>query len=84
MERKGASHVLTAAPELQVQMLSTRGKSVQNLTFQPLVKWQNKGQIYNLCIEMSLRVYSIRDSKPESLSGSASIYMPIVQSHLKP
>ena len=45
MECNDAFWMLTVAPKLQIQIPSTMGKTIQKLTFQPLVKWQNKGQI---------------------------------------
>ena len=45
MECSDAFYVLTTAPELQIQISSSKGKNVQKLIFQPLVKSQNRGQI---------------------------------------
>ena len=42
MMRNGASCELTTAPELKIQFPSNGVKTVQKLTFQPLIKWQTE------------------------------------------
>ena len=77
--RNDASHALTATLELQIQFPSTRGKTIQKLIFQPLVKWQNRCQMWNLRVETSSGVYLVHDSESKPLSGSASNCMSTVR-----
>ena len=53
-------------------------KNLGSLPYESPLKWQNRGQIWNLSVETSLGMYSVRDSEPEPLSGSVSNYVLIV------